>query len=38
MENQDRLFIEDFSVSQTSLEDVFLFFAAQQTDEAAAPR
>lgn len=34
IENQQRLAIEDFSVSQTTLEDVFLFFARQQTEEA----
>jgi len=36
IENQQGLSIEDFSVSQTTLEDVFLFFARQQTEEAAA--
>ena len=36
IENQQRLSIEDFSVSQTTLEDVFLFFARQQTEEAVA--
>lgn len=35
IENQKRLEIEDFSVSQTTLEDVFLFFARQQTEETS---
>jgi len=35
IESQELLCIEDFSVSQTTLEDVFLFFARQQTEEAA---
>jgi hypothetical protein len=38
IENQQRLSIEDFSVSQTTLEDVFLFFARQQTEEAVASK
>jgi len=35
IESQQQLSIEDFSVSQTTLEDVFLFFARQQSEESA---
>jgi hypothetical protein len=39
IDKQEQLGLEDFSVSQTTLEDVFLFFARQQNEEAPqAPR
>ena len=33
VESRAGLGIEDFSVSQSTLEDVFLFFARQQSEE-----